>query len=66
MGSIEAELKTLMIAGLAGNSPAHQVLLDRLGGHLRAYFKGRLTRVSVEVLPRRRIFCIGLPHCSGF
>jgi putative transposase len=46
MATIEAELKTLMVASLTGDATAHRVLLDRLSGHLRAYFKGRLARIG--------------------
>jgi len=49
MATIEAELKTLMVASLAGDAPAHRVLLARLSGHLRAYFKGRLARIGRSV-----------------
>jgi RNA polymerase sigma-70 factor, ECF subfamily len=42
----EAELKILMVAGLTGEAAAHRTLLDRLSGHLRAYFKGRLARIG--------------------
>jgi hypothetical protein len=40
----EAELN--MVAGLTGEAAAHRTLLDRLSGHLRAYFKGRLARIG--------------------
>src|SRR6266436_4286299 len=46
MATIEAELKTLMVASLVGDEPAHRALLARLSGHLRAYFKGRLVRIG--------------------
>jgi RNA polymerase sigma-70 factor (ECF subfamily) len=42
----EVELKILMVAGLAGEAAAHRTLLDRLSGHLRAYFKGRLAGIG--------------------
>lgn len=42
----EAELRALMTTGLAGDAAAHRVLLDRLSRHLRAYYKGRLTRAG--------------------
>jgi RNA polymerase sigma-70 factor (ECF subfamily) len=42
----EAELKELMLAGLRGDSAAHRLLLTRLSGHLRAYYKGRLSRIG--------------------
>jgi RNA polymerase sigma-70 factor (ECF subfamily) len=46
MATIEAEFKTLMVASLTGDAAAHRALLDRLSGHLRAYFKGRLARIG--------------------
>jgi RNA polymerase sigma-70 factor (ECF subfamily) len=46
MSSSEAELKRLMVAGLAGNAAAHRSLLDQLSRRLRAYFKGRLARIG--------------------
>jgi RNA polymerase sigma-70 factor (ECF subfamily) len=44
MRSEEAELRTLMLAGLDGDAAAHKALLARLSVHLRAYFKGQLAR----------------------
>jgi len=44
----EAELKILMVAGLTGEAAAHRALLDRLSGHLRAYFKSR-ARISAKL-----------------
>jgi len=46
MAATEVELRTLMVASLAGDAAAHRVLLDRLSGHLRAYFKDRLARIG--------------------
>jgi RNA polymerase sigma-70 factor (ECF subfamily) len=46
MPSIEAELKRLMVAGLAGDAAAHRSLLDRLSRRLRAYYKSRLARIG--------------------
>lgn len=43
---IEAELKALMLASQDGDADAHQRLLKRLSRHLRAYYKGKLTRVG--------------------
>src|SRR5215470_3984425 len=61
MATTEAELKTLMVAGLTGDAAAHRMLLDRLSGHLRAYFKGRLARIgrSAQLVARDRVY---LPH----
>ena len=42
----ESELKALMVAGLNGDAAAHRSLLSKLSGHLRAYFKRRLTRIG--------------------
>jgi RNA polymerase sigma-70 factor, ECF subfamily len=46
MSSNEDELKELMLAGLRGDSAAHRLLLTRLSGHLRAYYKGKLSRIG--------------------
>jgi RNA polymerase sigma-70 factor, ECF subfamily len=46
MATTEAELKTLMVAGLTGDAVAHRELLDRLSHRLRAYYKSRLARVG--------------------
>ena len=43
---IEVELKALMLASQDGDADAHQRLLKRLSRHLRAYYKGKLTRVG--------------------
>lgn len=42
----EAELRSLMVAGLDGDAAAHRTLLNRLSGHLRAYYKGKLARIG--------------------
>ena len=42
----EAELKSLMRAGLQGDAAAYRVLLSRLSANLRAYYKGRLARIG--------------------
>ena len=42
----EAELRSLMVAGLAGDSAAHRALLERLSLRLRAYYKSRLGRIG--------------------
>jgi RNA polymerase sigma-70 factor (ECF subfamily) len=44
--SAELELRPLMIAGLDGDGAAHKALLAKLSSYLRAYFKGRLTRIG--------------------
>jgi RNA polymerase sigma-70 factor (ECF subfamily) len=42
----EAELKALMLRALGGDGAAYRALLQRLQGHLRAYFARRLGRAS--------------------
>ena len=42
MGPPEAELKALMLAGLAGDASAYRVLLETLRRQLAAYFRRRL------------------------
>src|SRR3974377_2347037 len=42
----EAELRGLMRAGLRGDAAAYRVLLSRLSANLRAYYKGRLSRIG--------------------
>lgn len=42
----EGELRRLMKAGLDGNAAAYRALLDRLSGHLRAYYRGKLARIG--------------------
>src|SRR5207253_3169311 len=46
MPPIEAELKSLMIAGLDGDATAHRQLLERLSRLLRGYYKRRLARIG--------------------
>lgn len=46
VASREAALRALMVAGLDGDRRAHKALLERLSGHLRAYFKGKLARAG--------------------
>ncbi|MEI9914855.1 MAG: sigma-70 family RNA polymerase sigma factor [Methylovirgula sp.] len=42
----EPELRALMLSGLDGDAMAHKVLLKKLSGYLRAYFKSQLARVG--------------------
>lgn len=42
----ELELRRLMRAGLDGDASAYRTLLDRLSRHLRAYYRGKLTRIG--------------------
>lgn len=46
MTTHEIELKTLMLASLDGDAASHRALLSRLSSRLRAYFKGKLTRLG--------------------
>ena len=46
MAANEAELRSLMRASLAGDAVAYRTLLNRLSATLRAYYKGRLTRIG--------------------
>ena len=46
MRSEEPELRALMLSGLIGDTAAHTTLLQRVGGHLRGYFRGRLVRLG--------------------
>jgi len=51
MATDEIELKALMLASLGGNAASHRMLLARLSGRLRAYYKGKLAgigRVAAE------------------
>jgi RNA polymerase sigma-70 factor (ECF subfamily) len=42
----ETELKELMLASQEGDAAAHRMLLERLSRHLRAYYKGKLTKLG--------------------
>lgn len=42
----EHELRSLMIAGLDGDGAAYRALLERLTGHLRAYYRQRFARIG--------------------
>lgn len=46
VASIEPQLRALMVAGLDGDAAAHKALLEKLSGHLRAFFKGQLARAG--------------------
>jgi RNA polymerase sigma-70 factor (ECF subfamily) len=46
MPPVEAELKSLMVAGLDGDAAAHRLLLERLSRLLRGYYKRRLARIG--------------------
>ena len=49
MGAREDTLKDLLVRGLAGDGAAYAAFLKELSGFLRAYLRGRLTRVPDEV-----------------
>src|SRR6266567_1747930 len=54
MPPIEAELRSLMIAGLDGDATAHRQLLERLSRLLRGYYKRRFARIgrgATEAVP---------------
>src|SRR6266404_169964 len=44
--SQERELRALMTAGLDGDAIAYHRLLERLTGHLRAYYRNRFARIG--------------------
>jgi len=49
VGTTEARLKQLLVRGLAGEAPAYHDFLRALSAHLRAFLRGRLTRLPDEV-----------------
>ncbi|MEQ1591586.1 MAG: sigma-70 family RNA polymerase sigma factor [Thiobacillaceae bacterium] len=49
MDATEEQLRQLLIRGLDGEAPAYHAFLMALSGHLRAYFRKRLTRLPDEV-----------------
>src|SRR6266852_4254737 len=48
--STESELRALMVASSDGDAAAYRTLLERLGGKLRAYFRGQLNRINRGVV----------------
>lgn len=46
MTTPETELKALMLASQDGDASAHRALLERLSGHLRAYYKSKLVNLG--------------------
>src|SRR5260370_6519062 len=46
MTTHEIELRELMLASLDGDAASHRALLDRLSRRLRAYYKGKLSRIG--------------------
>ena len=49
MAGSEQKLRELLLRGLAGDAAAYHGFLQSLGGHLRAYFRRRLTGLPDEV-----------------
>jgi RNA polymerase sigma-70 factor (ECF subfamily) len=49
MAANEAELRALMKASLGGDAVAYRALLSQLSAILRAYYKGKLARISRSV-----------------
>src|SRR5882724_12865948 len=66
----EAVLKSLMMAGLAGQGEPYRQLLHQLSGHLRGYFKIRLSRAGradteTEDLLQETLLAIHTRRCSS-
>ena len=49
MSVSEVRLKSLLVQGLAGDATAYHAFLKELSAHLRAFLRGRLTRLPDEV-----------------
>lgn len=49
MSAIEDRLRDLLVRGLAGDTLSYHTFLRELSAHLRAFLKGRLTRLPDEV-----------------
>ena len=49
MSASEDRLKDLLVRGLAGDSSAYHAFLKELSAHLRAFLRGRLSRLPDEV-----------------
>ena len=49
MSVCEDRLKSLLVQGLAGDATAYHAFLKELSAHLRAFLRGRLTRLPDEV-----------------
>ena len=58
MLAAEAELKALMVAGLAGDAAAYRVLLTALGDLLRRYYMRRAAREDTEDLVQEALIAI--------
>ena len=49
MSASEDRLRTLLVSGLAGDNATYHVFLKELSAHLRAFLRGRLSRLPDEV-----------------
>lgn len=49
MSASEDRLRSLLLLGLAGDASAYHVFLQDLSAHLRAFLRGRLSRLPDEV-----------------
>ncbi len=49
MSAREDRLKSLLVEGLAGDATAYRTFLKELSAHLRAFLRGRLSRLPDEV-----------------
>ena len=49
MSAIEDRLRELLVRGLAGDAATYHAFLKELSAHLRAFLRGRLTRLPDEV-----------------
>ncbi len=49
MSATEDRLRALFVAGLAGDAPSYRAFLQALGAHLRAFLRGRLSRLPDDV-----------------
>ena len=49
MSASEDRLKSQLVQGLAGDATAYRTFLKELSAHLRAFLRGRLTRLPDEV-----------------
>jgi RNA polymerase sigma-70 factor (ECF subfamily) len=66
VSDVEAELKALMLRGLAGDAGAHGRLLSELSGYLRRYFARRLgaDAADVEDLVQEALLAIHLKRAT--
>ncbi len=49
MSAVEDRLRGIMLQGMAGDSAAYHLFLKDLSGHLRGFFRKRLTQLPDEV-----------------